>query len=173
MEQLHNQAADGQEKYVGGAVLIGSGALMLLAQFVELRLLTLPLLSAIFLLAGLFSRQAGWFIPAGVVGGIGLGALMIDGALMQISEQAEGGIFLLCFALGWASIYILSKLFTSEPQRWALIPGAIMAFIGGAVLLGEDGKRFLEVFFGTLSYVWPLALIAGGIYLLVRRGRAS
>ena len=82
-------------------------------------------------------------------------------------ENAEGGVFLLSFALGWFSITILSALFTKETHWWAAIPGVIMALVGGAVMMGGVALQTLEV----VGDFWPLALIAGGAYLLWQRNR--
>lgn len=169
METTH-ELPNRPNRYIGGAVLIGVGAVILLAQFIDLGIFTLYMLSAIFVLAGVASREAGWFIPGGIIGGLAQGAFLTDSNLLPVSEQAEGGIFLLIFALGWVSIYLLTKLFTNRPQHWALIPGGIMALIGGAVLLGEAGERALTLFFTLFNYVWPVALIALGLHLL-RRGK--
>jgi uncharacterized membrane protein YhaH (DUF805 family) len=48
---------------------------------------------------------------------------------------------------------------------WALIPGAIMALIGSAILFGGAALQALEY----LQYVWPLGLIVAGLYFLLRR----
>jgi hypothetical protein len=74
---------------------------------------------------------------------------------------------MLAFAAGWFSIVLLSKVFTSEPQWWAIIPGSIMALIGAAVLgVGLAGTT-LEV----LNYAWPLGLVALGIWIIVGKRR--
>jgi hypothetical protein len=166
METTNTQAGL-NSRYVGGAVLVGAGALLLLAQFVDLGIYFLHLLSALFVLAGIATRQAGWFIPGGIIFGLAQGALIVE-TNQFISDQAEGGVFLLNFSLGWASIYLLSKLFTKQPQQWALIPSAIMAFIGAMVLIGEKGERLLELVFKMGNIALPLVLVAIGVYFLKR-----
>ena len=69
------------------------------------------------------------------------------------------------FALGWFLITVLSKVFTQETQWWALIPGAIMALIGGGLMLGGAALNVLE-FAGRW---WPLILVALGLVIIVRR----
>jgi hypothetical protein len=153
---------------VGGLVFIGIGALLLLSRFIDTDWLVLPMLAAGFLLAGIMTRQAGWFIPAGILGGISGGIFLSESAnLVPKGADAEGGLFMLAFAAGWFSIVLLSKVFTSEPQWWPIIPGSIMALIGAAVLgVGLAGTT-LEV----LNYAWPLGLIALGIWIIVGRRR--
>ncbi len=122
---------------------------------------------SIILLTALFTREAQWWplIPAGIMGGIGVGVFAMNA--YPWGENAEGGVFLLSFALGWFSITILSALFTKETHWWAAIPGVIMALVGGAVMMGGVALQTLEV----VGDFWPLALIAGGAYLLWQRNR--
>jgi hypothetical protein len=47
-------------------------------------------------------------------------------------------------------------------MMWAIIPAAILALIGGALAIGQ------EVWLQYLNYVWPVFLIAAGLYLIVR-----
>lgn len=156
---------------VGGLVLIGAGLILLAGQLLTLGAWPLVMLGVLFTLAGLATRTAGWLIPGGVLNGIGFGALLIEGGLVR-EDPAEGGLFLLAFGLGWASIYALSQLFTEQPLRWALIPAAVMGLIGAPLLLGgTTGEAALEVVFSGLSYVWPLALVAAGLLALARGWR--
>jgi hypothetical protein len=161
---------DSRNRIAGGAMLIGGGLLLLASQIFTLGVTPLLILGVAFTLAGLFTRSAGWFIPGGVLNGIGLGALIVDSGLVG-RDSAEGGAFLLTFALGWLSIYALTRLFTAHPQGWTLIPAAVMALIGGPLLLGEGGEALLETAFGVLAYVWPLALIGAGVVFLLRTRR--
>lgn len=122
---------------------------------------------SIILLTALFTKEAQWWplIPAGIMGGIGAGVFAMNA--YPWGNNAEGGVFLLSFALGWFSITALSALFTKETHWWAAIPGTIMALVGGAVLMGGVALQTLEI----VSDFWPLALIAGGAYLLWQQNR--
>ena len=153
---------------VGGLVFIAIGALLFLARFVDIGWFILPTLAAGFLIAGIVTRQAGWFIPAGILGGISGGIFLIESTnLVPNGADAEGGLFMLAFAAGWFSIVLLSKLFTNEPQWWALIPAGIMTLIGTAVLgVGLAGTA-LEI----LNYAWPLGLVLLGIWIIVSKRR--
>ena len=155
------------KQLAGPLLLIGLGALFLLEQVFDFGWLVLPVLAASFLTLGIATRQAGWLIPGGILGGLSLGIALTEGPyrVAGAGSEARGGLFLLAFALGWASISLLSKLFTREPQTWALIPGGIMAVIGLAVLANEPGLQILRL----LGILWPVGLIAAGVYLLVRR----
>ncbi|HKZ82628.1 MAG TPA: DUF5668 domain-containing protein [Anaerolineae bacterium] len=60
-------------------------------------------------------------------------------------------------------------MFTAKTQWWPLIPGAIIAAVGAALLAGDTGLRVLE-FAGDF---WPLALIAAGLIVVLRAARSA
>ena len=120
-------------------------------------------LGALFLLAGILTREAGWIIPGGIVSGIGWGIVLIAGPRQLVEGDAEGGLFMLAFAAGWASITLLTAIFTDETHWWALIPAAILALIGTAVLTGGIFMDILEL----AGKLWPLVLITIGIAILI------
>ena len=159
--------------WVGGILLIGFGLLALLGQFINFSdtfgLLLLPAIAAVFLIAGIVTRKVGFIIPGGIISGISLGTLLIEGPLSQVNGDAEGGVFMLSFAAGWALITILSAIFTDETHWWPLIPGGIMTVIGTGILFGG-------VFMSALTFlgkIWPVFLILGGAYLLLQSRRIT
>ena len=161
-------STDRRGAIVGGSLLIAIGLLVLLAQTVQaetLGLLFLPALGGLFLVAGIVGRQVGFIIPGGILFGIGLGAIFTQSPALAAADTAKGGVFLVGFALGWFLITVLSKLFTRNTQWWALIPGGIMLFVGGALMLGGAAMNVLE-FVGRW---WPLVLIALWLVAIVRR----
>lgn len=172
-EQFHTAGTqsggttNGKHSSIGGLVLIAAGLVLLAGQVFTLGAWPVVILGVLFTVTGVATRTAGWLIPGGVLGGIGAGALLITSGVATTSA-AEGGVFLLAFALGWVSVYVLSRLFTPEPQLWALIPGAVLGLIGGALLAGSAGALALELVFGALAYAWPLALIVVGLVMLLR-----
>lgn len=154
--------------WVGGIILILIGGLALLAQFVDFNgLFILPALSVCFLAWGILSRQTGLIIPGGILGGIGLGAFLVEGPFANLGDPATGGVFMLAFACGWALITLVS-LYTNRngrPSLWPLIPGGIMAAIGAILLAGGKALTVLN----WLNFGWPVVLIAVGLYLIFRR----
>lgn len=156
---------------VGGLILIVVGIVALVAQFVEIGetigFLVLPALSVIFIIAGIATRQSGFFIPGGILAGLGLGTYLVAGPFADRASQDEGGIFMLAFAAGWVLIPILSILFSrGERHLWALIVAAILGLVGAAVTYGGAALTALEM----LGRWWPLFLIAGGIAIILKRG---
>ncbi len=164
---------------LGGLLLITVGILALVAQFVpdswglSFGLLVLLGLGAAFIIVGILTRAAGWFIPGGILTGIGAGIALTDGPLAHMLPANllpgdEGGLFMLAFAGGWFLITVLTALFTDETQWWPLIPGAIMALIGLAAGFGSIFATMLKL----LGDIWPVALILAGLYILLA-GRRS
>jgi len=159
---------DARHRWLTGIALIAIGLLVLAVQFAEsetLGLLLLPSLGLIFLVWGSLARSVGLLIPGGVLSGIGLGVYLMAGPLSHLEGEVEGAVFMLSFATGWGLITLLSALVCRETHWWPLIPGGIMALIGGALLAGGPGLTVLE----WAGKLWPLILIGLGAYVLVRR----
>lgn len=155
---------------IGGIVLIAIGIIALIGQvmpdswswLIGAGALLLPGLG--FILAGIVSRQFGWFVPGGILTGLGAGVAAISGPWSDGFTVDDGGIFLMAFAAGWFLITLLSALFTRDTQWWPVIPGGIIGLVGLAVAYGGNFMRALE----WLNYVWPVALIVGGLAILWR-----
>lgn len=75
------------------------------------------------------------------------------------------GMVLLGFAIGWASLAVLSTRFTDQPQRWAVAPAVFMALSGMTVLLAPDAVV------DALGWVWPPALLVLVVWVFLRARR--
>jgi len=174
MSTRSNRIRENRNPLLGGLLLIFGGILALVAQFVpdswgfSYGLVVLLGLGAAFILAGILSRHMGWFIPGGILTGIGAGVALVDAPLSGALPVDNGGLFMLAFAGGWFLITVLTALFTDETQWWPLIPGAIMALIGLAAGFGSVFATVLSL----LGQLWPVALILVGLYVLFA-GRRS
>jgi hypothetical protein len=108
----------------------------------------------------LLTRRENWWavIPAGV-----LTTLAAVAGLGQIGTGLEtGSLFFLGLAATFGLVYLLP---TPEGRmRWALFPAVIMFVLGVVTLLATAA---------VVQYLWPLALILLGVYLLLRGGRRS
>lgn len=156
-------------RLAGAVVLIGSGLILFAGQVFTLGAWPLLMLGVLFTAASGLTHTAGWLIPGGLLNGIWLGATLSESALAT-GDSAEGGLFLLGFAAGWASIALLAPLLAGRQVRWALIPAGVMALIGTPLLFGPAGEAMLDTALGWTSLLWPVALIVAGA-LLLRRAR--
>ena len=147
---------------VGGALLIGLGLVLLLGRFIPDFGRFIPLAVGLALLAGFFvTRAYGLLVPGAIVTGVGIGIILAS----QAPGEGGGGLFLLSLAGGFVAIWLLGLLFhLPERHPWPLIPGGILALIGVATALGPAGRQALEL----LGQLWPLILIAIGVWVLVR-----
>ena len=109
-------------------------------------------------------------IPGGILSGIGWGAVLVTGPFADTGD-VEGGVFMLTFAAGWALITVLTAVFTNQTHWWPLIPGGIMALIGGGILFGGVFMQGLTL----LGQIWPVFLILLGLFVLFQgiKGNAA
>lgn len=108
------------------------------------------------------------FIVAGSVATGAIGALVLDlVAFAGATEDTITGVTLLCFALGWAMLALLSTRRTDQPQRWAWVPAAVMAVLGLGHLILRPSDHFLNVF----GWIWPLPLLALVVWMFVQARR--
>jgi hypothetical protein len=91
--------------------------------------------------------------------------LLVAAPFIPAEESAVTGAVLCGFALGWAMLAVLSVRFTDQPQRWAAAPALFMGLSG--LLLVGFGSSVHEV----LNWVWPPALLALVIWMIVRAHR--
>jgi hypothetical protein len=104
-----------------------------------------------------FTNREHWWamIPGGALLSVA-GVVVVDQLGIGINPASVLFIGLgLTFALlGLMSTYLNTNL------RWAYIPAAVMLVMGFVIF---------TPFVGALGWIWPLALIAGGAYLILRR----
>jgi hypothetical protein len=107
-------------------------------------------------LAVYFTGRERWWslIPGGVLITLGITSLLSD----IYGLQETGGIFFIGLGITFFLVAILASM------QWAYIPGVILLVIGA--LLGTS-------FAGVLNYVWPAALILGGLWLIFQYARRA
>jgi len=111
----------------------------------------LGMLGLAFVIIYMFHQEQWWsIIPGGVL-------LTLAGVTLVSDTDFSGGLFFLGLALTFGLIYLLPK--PSGKSQWALYPAGILLAIGVLVTLGEAN---------VLNYVWPLALLFAGGYVLFR-----
>ncbi|MDD3661560.1 MAG: hypothetical protein PHG63_00665 [Candidatus Dojkabacteria bacterium] len=156
---------------IGPVIIILIGVFIFAVQYFNLGSvgLSVPLiLGVIFIVWGYAARNSGLFVPGGILGGVGLGLLMLTMENELVSELSKVGLFFLSMGVGWAIIPIFSWSIGRREHVWAYIPAGILGAMGILFLLGSAGLEVLE-FIGTY---WPLALVAVGVYFLIRQRRA-
>lgn len=101
-------------------------------------------------------RRDYWWaiIPAGVLTTLAVVAGLED----RTSGLASGGIFFIGLALTFLVVLLATRM------QWAIFPALALGIMGVALWIG---------FGRVIDYIWPLALIAGGIYLLFRVWRPA
>jgi pimeloyl-ACP methyl ester carboxylesterase len=107
----------------------------------------------------------GWIVAGSLAGGLVAALLLVAAPFIPAEESEVTGAVLCGFALGWAMLAVLSVRFTDQPQRWAAAPALFMG-LGGLLLVGF-GSSVREV----LNWVWPPALLALVIWMIVRARR--
>lgn len=102
-----------------------------------------------------FVRRDFWWslIPAGTLTTLAFVAALSD----RLPDMAAGGIFFLGLGATFGLVYLLSG--QERRQRWALIPAGILGVLGLLLTLSLGG---------LINYVWAIALIGVGVYLLTR-----
>jgi pimeloyl-ACP methyl ester carboxylesterase len=85
------------------------------------------------------------------------------------TEPVITGAALVGFGSGWALLAVLSTRWTSQPQRWARVPAAVMATTGIGLLITRPGNDVLT----AAGWVWPPAALALAIWMQRAARRAT
>src|SRR4051794_23805454 len=72
----------------------------------------------------------GRIVTLSMLGGLVAAALLVLVPFAGAEEHAITGSVLITFAAAWALLAWLSTSRTSQPQRWAAVPAAVMATAG-------------------------------------------
>jgi pimeloyl-ACP methyl ester carboxylesterase len=107
----------------------------------------------------------GWIVAGSLAIGLVAALLLVAAPFIPAEDSDVTGAVLCGFALGWAMLAVLSVRFTDQPQRWAAAPAVFMG-VGGLLLVGF-GSSVHEV----LSWVWPPALLALVVWMIVQAHR--
>ena len=107
----------------------------------------------------------GWIVAGSLATGPVAAVLLVAAPFIPPTEAGVTGAVLGGLALGWAMLAVLSVRFTDQPQRWVAAPALFMGLSG--LLLVAFGSSVHEV----LTWVWPPALLALVIWMLLRARR--
>lgn len=146
---------------ISGFVLIGIGVTIFMGQNKLMvswsGAVFLGLLALAFLMVYLFHRNQWWaLIPGG-------GLLTLAGVtLLPDDGTLSGGLFFLGLALTFGLVYIAPK--PAGKLTWALYPAGALLLVGLLAILGATNLT---------NYLWPLALLAAGGYVIYRAVRKN
>lgn len=120
-----------------------------------------------FLGAFVYTRQYGYLIPGGIMTGLGAGIVASE-TLTFANDEAMGGAIVLGLGLGFLAIWVIGAVVQLAGNHWwPVVPGGILAVVGGALLIGGQAVDLLDY--------WGVAVIAVGLLVLWRawvEGRA-
>jgi pimeloyl-ACP methyl ester carboxylesterase len=118
--------------------------------------------------ATITSRAHWGIVIASLLTGL-LGALLLTLVVFAgAPEHVISGSALLAFAFGWAMLAVLSTRLTSQPQRWALVPAAVMTVVALALLVFTPGDNSLN----TAGWLWPLLMLALAVWMFIQLRRS-
>jgi len=106
-----------------------------------------------------WTRQYGYLIPGAIMAGLGAG--IIASEAMTFTDEQTGGVIVLGLGIGFLAIWVVGMVArVREHHWWPLIPGGILAVIGGALLVGGEAVNLLDY--------WGVVIIALGVIVLWR-----
>lgn len=101
-----------------------------------------------------FRRENWWAV---IPGGVLLTLAVVAGLAEAAGGIATGGLFFLGLAATFGLVYLLP---TPEGRmKWAIIPAGILGAVGILIILAATS---------VINYLWPVALILVGFYLVYR-----
>src|SRR5712691_11632578 len=77
----------------------------------------------------------GLLVAGSLVTGFVVALVLVIGPFGGGQEHVIMGTALLGWALGWTLLAVLSIRWTDQPQRWAVVPAALMALAGASLLI--------------------------------------
>ena len=105
--------------------------------------------------------HVGRIVTLAIVGGLVGAVVVVIGPFAGAEEQVITGSVLATFACSWWLLAFLTDRLTDQPQRWALVPAAVMAVAAATMLVvaptGND-----------LGWVWPPALLVLVAWMVTR-----
>src|SRR2546427_12802349 len=113
----------------------------------------------------------GLIVAGSMFSGLVVSLVLVVGPFGGAQEHVIMSTALLGWALGWALLAALSIRWTNQPQRWAIVPAALMALAGASLLIFRPDATSMNV----LGWIWPPALRALAAWMTrqVRRSLRS
>src|SRR5258705_10079574 len=112
--------------------------------------------------------RIGLIVVGSMLSGLFASLALVVGLFGGAQEHVIMGTALLGWALGWAMLAVLSIRWSDQPQRWAVVPAALMALAGAGLLVFAPDANAMNL----LGWIWPLALIALAVWMAVQARRS-
>jgi pimeloyl-ACP methyl ester carboxylesterase len=100
-------------------------------------------------------------VAAAMVSGLVNTLLLVLVVFSGATEPVITGAGLVGLASGWALLAVLTTRWTDQPQRWAVLPAAVMATTGVALLALTPGNGAL----GAAGWVWPPVALVLAVWM--------
>jgi pimeloyl-ACP methyl ester carboxylesterase len=111
--------------------------------------------------------HVGLIIAGSLIAGFVVALVLVIGPFGGAQEHVIMGTALLGWASGWALLAVLSTRWSDQPQRWAVVPAALMALAGASLLIFRPDANA----FNALGWIWPPALIALAVWMTIHARR--
>src|SRR5438270_13473325 len=111
--------------------------------------------------------RVGLIVAGSLITGFVVALVLVIGPFGGAQEHVIMGTALLGWALGWGLLVVLSTRWSHQPQRWAIVPAALMALAGACLLIFTPDANTMNL----LGWIWPLALIALAVWMTVQARR--
>src|SRR6266850_7344473 len=113
------------------------------------------------------TRRLGLIVAGSMFSGLVASLVLVVGPFGGAQEHVIMGTALLGWALGWVLLAALSIRWSDQPQRWAIVPAALMALAGAGLLVFRPDADAMNL----RGWIWPLALIALAVWMTVQARR--
>jgi pimeloyl-ACP methyl ester carboxylesterase len=107
-------------------------------------------------------QHIGWIVAASLFIGLVVGLLLVAAPFIPAEESKVTGALLCGFALGWATLAVLSTRFSDQPQPWAVAPALFMGLSGLLLLAFGSSAQ------GVLRWIWPPVLLVLVVWMIIR-----
>jgi len=142
-----------------GAGLVVSGAMFLLARYLQipwLSLLIVPMFGVAFLIAGVTRKQISLLIPGCILIGLGVGAFILLAPFFNLQNIQKIGYLVSAFGLSWLVVVGLIYLYKKLIAWWAVLMASIALSVGLCLLSTPAG---------VLDFVLYISLGIGSVFL--------
>jgi hypothetical protein len=152
-----NNTSANSRPWVGGVIMIAIGLALLAAQLFEpAAWMVLGALAVVFLALFAGTRAYGFLVPGAILGGLAFGVGLEEGGY-----SLDRSAVLLGLASAFLAIYVVNVFMARPAAWWPLIPGGVLAMIGGSLFVGGTGAA------EDVARWWPVVLIAVGVLVLL------